>query len=88
MGLLAPLRYEIRRIGGSNAQRDLFQRLLISSALKAGEFRYARALLSERTTLNPNGVWGWNRTAESLDGLGEREEAARARQAANQLLAN
>jgi len=88
MRLLAPLRYEIRRIGGSNAQRDLFQRLLISSALKAGEFRYARALLSERTTLNPNGVWGWNRTAESLDGLGEREEAARARQAANQLLAN
>jgi tetratricopeptide (TPR) repeat protein len=85
--LLAPLRYDIRRIGGSNAQRDLFQRLLISAALKAGEFRYARALLSERTALNPNGVWGWNRTAEALDGLGAFDDATLARRTVSQLLA-
>ncbi|MBT5107786.1 MAG: tetratricopeptide repeat protein [Rhodospirillaceae bacterium] len=86
--LLAPVRYDVRRIGGSHAQRDLFQRLLISAALKADEYRFARALLSERTALNPNGVWGWKRTADALDGLGALDDAARAREAASSLLSD
>ncbi|MBT5808855.1 MAG: hypothetical protein HOI19_00695 [Rhodospirillaceae bacterium] len=86
--LLAPVRYDVRRIGGSHAQRDLFQRLLISAALKAGDFRFARALLAERTALNPNGVWGWKRTANALDGLGASDDAVRARAIASSILSD
>ena len=74
-------------IGGSHAQRDLFFRMLVSSAMKCGRFRLARALLAERNALNPNSVWGWKRAAEALDGLGEAEAAHRARAQAADLLA-
>ena len=86
--LLAPVRYEIHRIGGSHAQRDLFQRLLISAALKAENYPFARALLSERTVLNPNSVWNWKRSADALDGIGALQEASQSRETAAKLLAN
>ena len=39
---------ELRRIGGSHAQRDLFALLLLDSAVAAGESALAAALLAER----------------------------------------
>jgi len=77
--LMAPIRREIYRIGGSHAQRDLFLRILVASALKAGEHRFARAVLAERLALNPNSAWAWERTAAALDGMGDRDGAAAAR---------
>lgn len=52
--LLWPVRYDIRRIGGSHAQRDLFNQTLIVAAIKAGRSKLARALLAERQALKPN----------------------------------
>jgi tetratricopeptide (TPR) repeat protein len=52
--LLQPVRYDIRRIGGSHAQRDLFSQTLIVAAIGAGRDKLARALLAERLALKPS----------------------------------
>ncbi|XP_054998088.1 tetratricopeptide repeat protein 38 isoform X2 [Sorex araneus] len=55
--LLLPIRYRIVEIGGSNAQRDVFNQLLIHAALNCREGAHrnvARSLLLERDALKPN----------------------------------
>ena len=52
--LMLPIRYDIQLVGGSHAQRDLFNQLLIDSAIKAGKLPLARGLLAERVALKPN----------------------------------
>ncbi len=84
---LYPKRGEVRLIGGSHAQRDVFARLLILAALKAGKAQLARALLAERAARNPNSAWTWNRSAEALTALGDAAGASAARTRASQLLA-
>ncbi|MCG8544636.1 MAG: tetratricopeptide repeat protein, partial [Alphaproteobacteria bacterium] len=84
---LLPVRRQVYRIGGSHAQRDLFFRLLVVSALHTRQFRLARALLAERNALNPNSVWGLKRVAVALEGMGDSAEAAKARARADKLLA-
>jgi tetratricopeptide (TPR) repeat protein len=59
--LMLPIRYQVRRIGGSNAQRDLFNQTLIAAAISANRLPLARALLAERVSLKPN-----SRTARKL----------------------
>lgn len=80
---LLPIRYAFRRIGGSHAQRDVFARLLIEAALRAGRFALARALLAERTARQSNSPWSWRAYARALDGLGDAAgaEALRAKAA-------
>ncbi|MEM9683366.1 MAG: tetratricopeptide repeat protein [Pseudomonadota bacterium] len=85
--LLAPVRREVYRIGGSHAQRDLFFRLLLSAALKAGRYSFARALAVERNARNPRSVWGQKREAEAWDGIGDAAKASAARDRAAALLA-
>lgn len=51
--LLEPIRFEIIRIGGSHAQRDIFEQLLIVSALKSDKPQHnklAERMLIERDT--------------------------------------
>lgn len=48
---LRPLRPLLPRIGGSRAQRELFELVLIDAAMQAGQFDYARALLHARSLL-------------------------------------
>lgn len=55
--LLLPIRYRIVQIGGSNAQRDVFNQLLIHAALNCTSRAHkhvARSLLMERDALKPN----------------------------------
>ncbi|KAM9815877.1 tetratricopeptide repeat protein 38 isoform X2 [Syngnathus typhle] len=55
--LLHPLRYSIVSIGGSDAQRDVFNQLLIHAALKSKNKHYqrlSRCLLVERDAVRPN----------------------------------
>ncbi|ERE86469.1 tetratricopeptide repeat protein 38 [Cricetulus griseus] len=55
--LLLPIRYRIVQIGGSNAQRDVFNQLLIHSAINCTSSVHknvARSLLMERDALKPN----------------------------------
>ena len=54
---LYPIRYELVEIGGSNAQRDMFQQLLIQSALKSESKMHnkiGQRLINERLALKPN----------------------------------
>ncbi|XP_074247406.1 tetratricopeptide repeat protein 38 isoform X1 [Saimiri boliviensis] len=55
--LLLPIRYRIVQLGGSNAQRDVFNQLLIHVALTCTSSVHknvARSLLMERDALKPN----------------------------------
>ncbi len=51
--LLSPVRRELRRVGGSHAQRDLFTLALIDSAARSGDKTLAGSLLAERALLRP-----------------------------------
>ncbi|KAM6137919.1 LOW QUALITY PROTEIN: tetratricopeptide repeat protein 38 [Pterocles gutturalis] len=55
--LLYPIRYQLIQIGGSNAQRDVFNQLLIHAALNSksqAKKNLARCLLRERDMMRPN----------------------------------
>ena len=53
--MLAPVRKDLWKLGGSHAQRDLFILILLGSALKTGNHALAKAVLSERAALRPGG---------------------------------
>jgi hypothetical protein len=69
--LVAPIRLQIRRIGGSHAQRDVFDQLLIDASLRARRLDVAVPLLAERTTRRPRNRWGWRHYAAALDAAGQ-----------------
>lgn len=56
--LLLSARPQLYRIGGSHAQRDLFERMLIANTIKAGRGNLAKALISERLEARPGDTWG------------------------------
>jgi tetratricopeptide (TPR) repeat protein len=60
---LLPHRPALKRLGGSHAQRDLFEQLLIDAAVKAGTAPVARALLSERAETRRANAWNREMTA-------------------------
>jgi predicted Zn-dependent protease len=76
---LAVVRGKIWRIGGSHAQRDLFEEMLIDSALRAGDAKTAEALLMERLEKRPRNLWGWRHLAQALDAIGKHQAATDAR---------
>jgi tetratricopeptide (TPR) repeat protein len=67
---LMPVRSQFRRIGGSHAQRDLFDQLLIDAAWRGRRLDAAAELLAERTTRRPRNIWGWKHYAAVLDAQG------------------
>jgi tetratricopeptide (TPR) repeat protein len=62
--LIWPVRGRIRRIGGSHAQRDLFEQTLLTAALRAGRLPLARALVSERLEKKPASPWNRRAAAQ------------------------
>ncbi len=84
--VLLPVRRAIRRIGGSHAQRDLFEQMLIEAALKGGRLKLGRALLAERMQQRPRNIWGWRHTARAAESLGDAAGAAAAQAEAERLL--
>ena len=85
MRVLAAVHDRVHRIGGSHAQRDLFEEMLIDSALRAGEVETTKALLTERLERRPRNGWAWRHFAAALDALGERDGASAARAKAAEL---
>ena len=52
-----PVRYEVWQVGGSHAQRDLFELILIDAAMKGTNAALARGLLAERHAAKPDDHW-------------------------------
>jgi tetratricopeptide (TPR) repeat protein len=80
--ILDPARAFVHLIGGSHAQRDVFNEMLIEAAVRAARFDTARALLFERVTYRPRNVRAWNRLAYVLRQVGDVDGAIKATQAA------
>lgn len=57
VALLLPLRPQMQRLGGSDAQRDLFERILIQACLQAGQSALATLLLHDRVGQRARGAW-------------------------------
>jgi hypothetical protein len=76
--LLMPIRRDFHRFGGSHAQRDALQRTLLESALRAGRYELARALVSERLGLRESSVYSWSQRARAMRGLGDEAAATAA----------
>lgn len=55
---LLPVRSRFRSIGGSHAQRDLFDQLLIDAAWRGRRLDVAADLLAERLARRPDNIWG------------------------------
>ena len=85
--LLQPLRYDLRYLGGSAAQQDIFHRLLVSAALRAGRLGIARSLMSERSADRPSSVWNWRTYARVLAALDDEAGAVAAWRKARDLVA-
>ena len=85
--IMMSARYRMLPLGGSWAQRDVWERMLIHAALKDGQHSLARVLLAERTDMAPTSGPSWNMYAEALDACGEAAEADTARTKAAELLA-
>jgi len=75
---LGSVRYDWGVIGGSHAQRDVFQQMLIDATIKSGDARQARALLAERASLRPPSAFDWMRLSEAAEAVGDVATAARA----------
>lgn len=84
--LLLPLRYDLRYLGGSVAQQDVFQRLLVSAAVRAGRLNIARSLMSERSADRPTSVWNWRTYARVLAALDDEPAAVAAWRKARDLI--
>lgn len=80
---LYPVRYDLYCMGGSHAQRDVFEEMLVTAAVEADPM-LARALLAERTAAKPNSAWSWQNYATALKATGRDQAAdlAKARAAA------
>ena len=85
--LLAPVRYQVYRIGGSHAQRDLFAQLLVHVAIADGRYDFARGLISERLERRPGSSLNWRWLGRTLDGLGDAAGAGDAKKRADDLIA-
>ena len=68
--LLDGVRYELRRIGGSHAQRDLFVQMQIEANICAGRTARAKALIAERAERRPTSGWTRRRFAALFDESG------------------
>ena len=80
---LLPIRRVLQHFGGSHAQRDALQRTLLESALRSGRFELARALTAERLGVRERSVYSWTQRARAMQGLGDADGAARARDRAS-----
>ena len=85
--IMMQARYRMLPLGGSWAQRDVWERMLINAAIKDGRHDLARVLLAERTDMAPTSGPSWAMYADALTNCGEGDAAQTARARAAELLA-
>lgn len=69
---MLPLRKEFQCIGGSHAQRDVFEIYLLEAAIRKNDLRLALSLLEERTSSRKNSVSTWRKYSEVCERLGDQ----------------
>ena len=84
--LMLESRYEMRPLGGSWAQRDVWVRMLIDSAVKDNQIGISRVLLAERIAAQPRSGPTWHLYADTLEKAGDIRAAIAARSEADRLL--
>jgi len=65
---MLPVAGSLSRLGGSNAQRDLFSLLLIDAALRGRQRGLAESLLSQRLAQRPDNRWARERMEQLTSG--------------------
>lgn len=68
---LMSLRGRIVEIGGSHAQRDVFELLMIEASIKSGDLATARHMLENRTKTTPGNGVNWKKLADVLKQMGD-----------------
>jgi tetratricopeptide (TPR) repeat protein len=86
--LLVPVKSMMNRVGGSHAQRDIFDQLLIDSAVRSGRFDLARQLLVERTSRRPHDIWSLRSLVSLLTASDDSGGLHRAESTLRSLVAN
>jgi len=77
---IEPLLYRLTDIGGSHAQRDLFEQIVLDAMLRSGRLRRAQQVLELRRSADPLDVPVNRALALIYEGLGLAELAAEARE--------
>ncbi len=72
---MLPKRHLYQSIGGSHAQRDLLNQLLINSAVKSKKLDVASSLLSERLEIKPKQAQAWKLYSNILKDLNQPDFA-------------
>lgn len=85
--IMIEARYSMRVLGGSWAQRDVWVRMLIDSAIKSGRTKIAIGLLAERLAAQPSSGPSWQLYSKELGKVGATLEAENARLKGEGLLA-
>lgn len=85
--IMMAARYRMLPLGGSWAQRDVWERMLIHAAIQDGRHDLARVLLAERTDMAPTSAPSWSMYADALEDCGAADEAKAARATAAALRA-
>lgn len=86
VSLMQPVRHRMVPLGGSWAQRDVWERMFLESALRAGRHALARSVLAARTLEKPASAPSWRLYARSLSGMGDTPAAERAAAEAEALI--
>ena len=84
---LLELRGRIIEIGGSHAQREIFELMIIEASIKSGDIETARNMLENRAKLNPNNGLNWKKLAEILPGIDDAAAQISVARAAELLVA-
>ena len=77
--ILMPIRQGYQPIGGSHAQRDVFNVYLIDAAINSNQLDLAKSLLAERVSIYINSYGSWQKYAKVCDLLNDIQMAKHAR---------
>ncbi|MGB5755602.1 MAG: tetratricopeptide repeat protein [Acidimicrobiales bacterium] len=85
--ILLAVRGDLAPIGGSHAQRDLFDLVLADTVVATGDHRLAANLARARTRRWPNSVPTWRHYAKAAAALDDQAEVDRANRRAEEVVA-